>query len=251
MYNEMLNFISKQFARFLTKPSSNYIKISVFTPAQLRATLKPADVILVEGDLRISTVIKYLTQSTWSHAVMYTGISEANAEQDDALVLIEADLKKGVIAVPLNKYCLHNIRICRPVGLTPEDCQKVVQFVTSRIGNTYDLKNVFDLARYLFPKPSFLRKYGRRLLAFGSGDPTKAICSTLIAEAFQSVRYPILPDKSFTEDDNVPKSEIFHNRNYSLFVPRDFDLSPYFEIVKPSLNSSFKYKSLEWGTIKI
>ena len=28
----------------------------------------------------------------------------------------------------------------------------------------------------------------------GSGDPTRAICSSLIAAAFGSVRYPVLPD---------------------------------------------------------
>lgn len=31
------------------------------------------------------------------------------------------------------------------------------------------------------------------MIALGSGEPTKAICSTLIARAFQSIRYPILP----------------------------------------------------------
>jgi hypothetical protein len=31
------------------------------------------------------------------------------------------------------------------------------------------------------------------MLAIGSGDPTTAICSTLIAAAFGSVHYPILP----------------------------------------------------------
>ena len=31
-------------------------------------------------------------------------------------------------------------------------------------------------------------------ITLGSGDPTRAICSTLIAEAFQSEAYPILPE---------------------------------------------------------
>jgi hypothetical protein len=34
----------------------------------LRRTLRPADVILVEGRQRVSAAIKYLTQSTCSHA---------------------------------------------------------------------------------------------------------------------------------------------------------------------------------------
>ena len=31
------------------------------------------------------------------------------------------------------------------------------------------------------------------MLALGSSDPTRAICSTLIAEAFEAVGFPILP----------------------------------------------------------
>ena len=36
-------------------------------------SLKPGDVLLVEGNNHISGVIKYLTQSTWSHAALYVG----------------------------------------------------------------------------------------------------------------------------------------------------------------------------------
>lgn len=251
MVDKLLNILGKWFAHFITKPNSHYSNISVFSPATLKAVLKPGDVILVEGDLRVSTAIKYLTQSTWSHSALYIGTNTADLENDDALVLIEADLEEGVIAVPLSKYRSLNLRICRPVGLTPEDCQKVVQYLKARIGNTYDLKNVFDLARYLFPSPPVPKKYRRRLLALGSSDPTKAICSTLIVEAFQSVRYPVLPDISHRLDGQAHKTEILHIRNHSLFVPRDFDLSPYFEIVKPTLILGFNYKTVEWGDPQI
>ena len=46
--------------------------------------------------------------------------------------------------------------------------------------------------RYLMPMP-VPRRWRRRVLALGSGDPTRIICSALIAQAFESVRYPILP----------------------------------------------------------
>jgi hypothetical protein len=38
-----------------------------------------------------------------------------------------------------------------------------------------------------------------------------------------------------------------HIRHHSLYTPRDFDLSPYFQIVKPTLVYGFDYKSLVWG----
>ena len=89
------------------------------------------------------------------------------------------------------------------------------------------------------------------MLAFGSGEPTQVICSTLIAQAFQSVHYPILPDVEKLAEFDPRKArhtvrEILHIRHYSLFAPRDFDLSPYFDIIKPTIDNGFDYKRLQW-----
>ena len=35
--------------------------------------MEPGDILLVEGNQRVSSAIKYLTQSTWSHAAFYLG----------------------------------------------------------------------------------------------------------------------------------------------------------------------------------
>ena len=100
----------------------------------------------------------------------------------------------------------------------------------------YDLKNVIDLIRYLLPTPPVPVRFRRRMLALGSGDPTRAICSTVIAQAFQSVRYPILPQVRVQKilsntHGTYSEREILHIRHHSLFTPRDFDLSPYFQVV--------------------
>ena len=89
------------------------------------------------------------------------------------------------------------------------------------------------------------------MLAIGSGDPTRAICSTLVAEAFESIRYPILPE-SVSRDGKTygiapfVQSEIEHIREHGLFTPRDFDVSPFFYIVKPTLEDGFDYQKLVW-----
>jgi hypothetical protein len=128
-----------------------------------------------------------------------------------------------------------------------------------RLGHQYDLKNVLDLARYLFPIPLPAR-LRRRLIAFGSGDPTRAICSTLIAQAFDSVRYPILPVISRKKKDQTETGtsdqarELWRIRHYSLYVPRDFDASPFFEVVKPRINKTFDYRHAPWsegGTVVV
>lgn len=146
--------------------------------------------------------------------------------------------------MPLSKYAALNTRVCRPVGLTPEDVHQLVKYLVDQLGHQYDLKNFFDLMRYLLPIPPVPTYHRRKLLAFGSGDPTRAICSTLVAQAFQSIHYPILPHKEY---DAVTEEEILRKRHYSHFTPHDFDLSPYFRIVKPTLEKRFNYKQIKWG----
>lgn len=240
-------------ARYLEKPTRRYTPFSVTDPRILASILQPGDVLLVEGSQRVSVAIKYLTQSTWSHAAMYIGDAlMAVGPDEERNTLIEADLTRGVIAVPLSNYANFNTRICRAVDLAPTDREKLVQYMINSLGLEYDLKNVIDLARYLLPTPPVPVHWRRRMLALGSGDPTRAICSTLIAQAYQSIPYPILPHVELQKVANDKNSscveqEILHIRHHSLFTPRDFDLSPYFRIIKPTLETDFNYKSVHWG----
>ena len=222
------------------------------TPDALRASLRPGDVVLVEGDTRVSVAIKYLTQSTWSHAALYAGeLSDLRDADGDPLCFLEADINDGVRAVGIGAFKGLHCRICRPIGLSAEEVRRVVGFVRARLGHRYDLKNVVDLARYLLPTPPVPVRWRRRLISLGSGDPTRAICSTLIAQAFQSVRYPILPIRETTPsgDPACPGcvEEVLRIRHHSLFVPRDFDVSPYFAVVKPTLDDGFDFRALRWA----
>ena len=247
----ILSSLGRSLAAYLTAPSTRYQPAATSSPSQLRRALRAGDVLLVEGNTRISVAIKYLTQSTWSHAALYVGPRAADSGNDpDPPVLIEADLIAGVRVVPLSAYEHFHTRVCRPVGLVDADRDRIIEAAVDRIGHSYDLRNVFDLARYLLPTPPVPQRWRRRMLALGSGEPTRAICSTLIAQLFQSVGYPILPRIESRPsprpgcDDCV--QEILHIRHHSLFAPRDFDISPYFMVVKPTLEAGFDYKSLVW-----
>ena len=238
--------------RYLTAKVGKYEPFAVSTPETLESVLEIADVILIEGNQRFSTAVKYLTQSTWSHAAIYIGHSDRLDGADGATAtLIEADLENGVVAVPLSKYERFNTRICRPTGLDRKDRQRVAHFMLDSLGMNYDLKNVIDLARYLVPTPPVPNRWRRRMLALGSGDPTRVICSTQIAQAFQSVGYPILPKIELLTEKECAScretvSEILHVRHHSLFAPRDFDLSPYFAVVKPFIELDFDHRQLVW-----
>lgn len=252
--NTLNNALGRLLVRYLTAPVKKYEPFSVSSPEDLRAVLQPADVLLVEGHQRFSVAVKYLTQSTWSHAALFVGdIESGSTDSEDPLNLIEADLENGVTAVPLSRYQGLNTRICRPVGLHAEDRQKVVTFLVESLGMAYDLKNVIDLARYLVPTPPVPVNWRRRMLALGSGDPTRAICSTRIAEAFQSVGFPILPyveklSVKRCEECQYTLQEILHIRHHSLYTPRDFDLSPYFAVIKPTIEHGFDYRRFTWSS---
>jgi hypothetical protein len=245
--------ISALILRYLSQPTLRYAPFFAPDPSIIRRTLQPCDILLVEGNSRLSLIIKHLTQSTWSHAALYVGERPGdNAPDGEPNVLLEADADIGVATVPLSKYLHFHTRICRPVGLNAESKQKVIDYALKRIGKQYDSKRIVDLARYLFPYPPVPVWFRRRMLAIGSGDPTKAICSTLIAESFASIHYPILPERVSINGKTYGvapyvQSEIDHIRTRGLYTPRDFDVSPFFQIIKPTLAAGFDYHSVEWG----
>jgi hypothetical protein len=245
---QVLDTIGRVIARYLEKPVQGYEPFTPSDPAALRKSLEPGDVLLVEGNSHISRVIKYLTQSTWSHAALYVGpIEGVNTHEGEPHVLIEAEIGEGVVSAPLSKYYPYHTRICRPVGLSQEDCRTVCNYATQRIGFGYDLRNIVDLMRYLVPLP-VPQRWRRRMLALGSGTPTRIICSALIAQAFEAVRYPILPKVTRLESESA-RREILEIRHSSLYAPRDFDISPYFNIVKPTLLEDFNYKRMDWADL--
>lgn len=247
MFRFVATIIGNLLANFLGKPVKHFSPAVKTDLEALKRVLKVGDVVLVEGDLRVSSAIKYLTQSTWSHSAMYVGNLG-----DKQHMLIEADMTDGVRAVPIEHYDRLHLRISRPYKISLADQKKLKDYMVNRLGDTYDLDNIFDLMRYLLPNPPVPSAWRRGMLELGSGEPTKAICSTVIAQAFIAIKYPILPasSKRLLADVNTKQSgyvRVFRERHYSLFVPRDFDVSPYFQIIKPTIENDFDYQQNIWS----
>lgn len=248
----VMRALGRRLARFLSRPREGQAHLPTSPREQIAATLRKGDVLLVEGDSRFSSAIKFLTQSTWSHAALYIGdhLGAPEAGQE-ARVLCDVDVNDGVRLVPLSAFSHLHTRICRPVGLSAAELDALAAFMVARVGYQYDMKNVFDLARYLVRTPPVPDRMKRRMIALGSGEPTRAICSTLLAQAFESIRYPILPEVEL-HASGVPgaeqaRAEILHIRHYSLYMPRDFDTSPFFRIIKPRIEQGFDFHRLVWG----
>jgi hypothetical protein len=262
----------------LTKPLARYSLTIPNDLQRLKQHVRKGDVILIEGNERVSEVIKYLTQSSWSHAALYVGdeplrrdpevrrvLTERWGEEASHLV-VEALVESGVVLSPIAKYRDFNVRICRPYNLTAADQAAVVDHAVRTVGRQYDLKNLFDLARYFLPVSIVPARLRRQALEFGSTDPTRVICSSLIAESFARVRFPIVPQyEPIPQGQDAPRGGLrllgrFARRVRmpdrllrvvapTLITPRDFDLSPYFAIIKFNIieGTRFDYHKLIWA----
>lgn len=226
--------------------------------SQLLRKIKPADVILFEGRTRVGEVIKIITLSPWTHAAIYIGSLNEVAEpgtralirkhydgENDTPLVIESLLGHGTIVTPLTDYFEENLRVCRPTGLSTIDRNKTVCFAAEHLGMNYDVRQLLDLARFMFPYGILPRRWRSSLFQHNAGRPTNIICSSMIARCFQSVNFPITPIIKADNNDRIK----FHKRHFRLFVPCDFDYSPSFEVLKfptwPLLNKG-EYHDLPW-----
>lgn len=226
--------------------------------------LRSCDVVLVEGVSRVSSIIKSVTQSPWTHSALYIGrIHDIEAPElrehvqkfyngaiDDQLI-VEALLGQGIVVSPLRKYCDYHLRICRPRGLSRKDAQQVIAYAVGKLGNDYDVRQLLDLARFLLPYGILPRRWRSSLFERRAGDSTRTVCSSMLAEAFTSVHFPVLPIIHRVQQGQLR----LYQRNCRLFTPQDFDYSPYFEIIKYPLlgfdELAPPYRRLPWESSNI
>ncbi len=226
---------------------------------RLSFEIRPCDVMLIEGRSRVSYIIKNITQSPWTHSALYIGrIHELENEADRKIIekyyngdpseqlIVEALLGEGTIIVPLKKYDKDHIRICRPKGLARQDATNVLSHALQHVGDEYNVRQLFDLARLLLPYGILPRRWRSSLFErVKIGETTQTVCSSMIASAFSSVHFPILPVVHQNRDGSLR----MFKRNTRLYIPPDFDYSPYFEIIKYAImgfDDLAIYRQLPW-----
>ncbi len=236
----MINFLRSAVVNWLKhKKPLPHTPLSDFE--KVRHEVRLCDVVLIEGRSRVSEVIKLITQSSWSHAALYIGrmhdiedpllrdsLRQHYMGTPDTQLIIESELGVGTVVRPLTSYECEHLRICRPRGLDFQGSQKVIRYSIGRLGTSYDVRQIFDLARFLFPWFIMPRRWRSSLFSANPGISTQTVCSSMIAEAFGSIAFPILPLVKRTEGDQVK----LYMRNPKLCTPNDFDYSPYFDIIK-------------------
>lgn len=251
---------SKKVAAWLAQP---ILEEEVLSPNDfhcIRDEIKAGDVLLVEGRTRIGNIIKTITRSSWSHAAICIGrLKDIKNQETRAMILqnysgdtslpliVEAEINRGTVVEAVDFYADHHMRICRPVGLLPEDADAIVHYVVSCLGKDYNLHQLIDLARFLIPWWVVIpRRWHSTLFEHNAGIPTRTICSSMIAAAFHSVHFPILP---LIESSHSGRFSLIP-RNPKLFTPRDFDYSPFFSTIKCPYfpgNDEGYYQKLPWS----
>ncbi len=183
---------------WLTVEKKDYRLLIPNNMGNLMKVVRVGDVILVEGNRRFSRLVMKVTNSVWSHSAMYVGRG----------MIVEAD-ENGVALNPLARYEHFNIRLCRPVGISGRRLHRVAESVKSNVGKSYDTTNLIKLLQaYLFDN----KEHDRYL---GHPGRQQEICSGIIASVFEK--------EGFQVRDGYDPSQV---------VPRDFDLSPNFRIIK-------------------
>ena len=106
----------QKFIGFITqKPES--VALSPHDTECLHTSLKPADVLLLEGRSRVGSIIKIVTRSSWSHSAIFIGSLNSKKEPElkariaqhwqgepDELLLIEAEIDCGTVVTPFSHY---------------------------------------------------------------------------------------------------------------------------------------------------
>ena len=251
------NSIWDWFVECLTFEPPNY-QSPLTSFERLRYELRPGDVLLVEGRSRVADIIKSVSQSIWTHSFLYIGrlrdiddpllrdhILKFRHCKPNEQLIIESMLGQGTVVNSIEIYDGEHTRICRPRGITRKDSQRVIGYAIDQLGLDDNVRQLMDLARFMFPYWFIPKNWRSSLFEHNAGRPTQTVCATMLAEAFARVHFPIIP---VLHQDKTGQVKMLDSDS-KLITPRNFDHSPYFDVIRyPVLDFDELgiYRSLPW-----
>ena len=177
---------------------------------------------------------------------MSVRIGDRETADGEPLVLVEANLGEGVVGAPLSKYMRFHTRICRPSGLTAGGSRAGLRLR----GRAHRLR----LRRQEHPRSDALPVSNAGAAALASPHDGDGLRRSdphhLLGPDRAGFRTRALSDPA---EDHPGGKRIRRARRSSksvirrLYAPRDFDISPYFEVVKPTLQNGFDYRKMQWA----
>lgn len=203
--------------------------------------IEPGDVILVDGTAPADKRIKSISGSNWSQVLLYLGrlhdikdpslramASDYIPCQSNTQLLLKVDLVHGVHLITLSELQDVQLRICRPSGLTDAEKQSVIRYGLSRLENNKKHAWWPAIRLLLVPWSWFPRHWRKPIFKLLSGRRLRRAVGGTIGDSFSFIQFPILP---LVKKEFDGKTKLY--RHYPMvFYPSDFDLSPYFDVVK-------------------
>lgn len=113
--NTMLAWLGGRLARYLAREVHIHSMAPPTRPDLLLKVLQPGDVLLVEGNSRVSTAIKYLTQSTWSHAALCMSGNTSPKLEGIRIITLSRPTQSKVYAALAWTF----LNICTPASVDP------------------------------------------------------------------------------------------------------------------------------------
>ena len=205
---------------YLGKPLKHCIMDPSADPRFLGAALHRGDVLLTDGMTRAAALVKCVTRSRWSHVSVYVGPLD---DGPDPLCVVEADVAAGVRSIRLSEINARQLVVLRPMRLSDADRCRLVDWVVARIGSHYDFAHALRFIRNAVGLP-LGHRFGTRTRTIARSDACFS-CSSLLADAFASIGYPILVDQ--------PTLSRTRGADCNL-VPSDFERARLFTVVRPS-----------------
>jgi hypothetical protein len=153
---------------------------------------------------------------------MYVGPLE---DGPDPRCIVEADIAAGVRSIRLSELKGLNVRVLRPMGLQDTERGRLAQWVVSRIGGEYDLKQAWILARSFLGMPA--KSGAPETQTAIAESASRFICSSLLAHAFALVGLSILPFHT--------AAPAVRTEDLRYVIPGDFERAPAFEIISPQI----------------
>ena len=165
---------------------------------QYRAQMRDIDILLFKGNGWVSKIIKWKTQSAYSHAGLIAWWGER-------LMVLEA-VGSGVRATPisynLNKY-EGGIDYYRCTEDISESTRKsMLAFAQKQLGKEYDFKRLIGFfIKLMLNKPLQQRESVK--------VPSTFFCSEYVAEIYEQVGCDLVPERSsqYTSPDKIACSE--------------------------------------------
>ncbi|GAB6172373.1 hypothetical protein JCM15765_18510 [Paradesulfitobacterium aromaticivorans] len=150
--------------------------------------IQPGDILLIRGNTWVDKIIKLVTRSPYSHVV---GVVNPN-QVVEILPLSTARFKK------IQDYTGRaDVFTCD--RLSVDDRKKIVDYVTAKIGTSYDYNLViWEASRYLL----------NWKWPYRSKD--SSLCSTLWADAYRKAGVDLCPNIKFPVPGDLAKSQYLH-----------------------------------------